>query len=194
MSVFARNLLRLAVVAAMIPLANVRAQSGDVDPVKVLKVKAAFLLNFGKFVEWPASAFDGPDAPLVIGVLGPDPFGRILDETVAGKNIQGRRVRIVRLQPSEVERIVRCHIIFVSANSGINPADIATFCVPFPILVVGDRPGFAAAGGMIGFVMEQGRIRFEVCREALARAGLRAAAGFLKLAKLVQSRACGEGD
>ena len=190
MSLRSIDLCRMCVLAAMMPLVGARAQSGDVDPVIALKVKAAFLLNFGKFVEWPESVFDGPEAPWVICVLGFDPFGHVLEDTVAGKTVHGRPVRVVRLRHAERDEAARCHILFVSAQSRIDPAEAARVCDRLPVLVVGDDSGFVVRGGMIGFVVEQGRIRFEVCPKALERAGLRAAATFLNLAKLIHSQAC----
>ena len=105
----------LAASAWLAPAPAVRAQ--DLDEAKALKVKAAYLYNFAKFIEWPNDALGDEETPFVIGVLGDDPFGRILDDTVKEKKIARRPVKIRRLSWSkrvDREKLKNCHILFVS--------------------------------------------------------------------------------
>jgi len=182
--------LLLPLIAAIGPADARGVRDADIDEVKAMKVKAAYLYNFGKFVEWPATAFEGPDSPFVIAVVGSDPFARILGETVLNKQIGDRAIRVLRLNSSDeadLRPLRRCHILFVPGGVDFDAKPMQRHCAGSAVLVVGDRDRFVAEGGMIGFVLEDGRIRFELCREALERAGLNASAQLLKLARLVEA-------
>ncbi len=167
----------------------VRAQS--VDEAKALKVKAAYLYNFAKFIEWPDQASEDDQAPFVIGVLGEDPFGRILDDTVKGKKIAKRPIEIRRLRWSKQEdraKLERCHILYISESERHRTDHIISVLEERPLLIVSDIHEFAHSGGMIGFVLEKGRIVFEINREALERARLKASSKLLKLARIVEPK------
>jgi hypothetical protein len=138
------------------------------------QVKAAFLFNFLKFIEWPATAGDGP---WVIGVLGADPFGEALDQTVSGKIVNGRSVEIRRY--SRLGDVKDCNILFISR------AALGRTGIPVQpgLLTVGETPGFLASGGIVNFYLEENRVHFEI-RPALARAtGLRVSSQLLKLGR-----------
>lgn len=177
-----------SLVAVLGPLNVVAAQEAEIDEIKSLKVKAAYLYNFGKFIEWPDTAFEGPNSAFVIAVVGSDPFGRILDETVSNKRVGDRPIRVVRLDWAKEDHrreLRRCHLVFVPGDWSPDAERVRNHCAGRPILVVGDRDDYVLKGGMIGFVLESGRIRFELSREALDRAGLRAGAQLLKLARII---------
>ena len=180
-------LMVLAASAWVVLTSSVCAQ--EVDEAKATKVKAAYLYNFTKFIQWPDTAFEDDKAPFVIGVLGDDPFGRILDDTVRGKKIAERSVKIRRLSWKEEEgrtSLRSCHILYISDSERYRLDDILAALEQRPVLVVSDVREFASDGGMIGFVLEQGRIIFEVNREALERAELKASSKLLKLARIVE--------
>ena len=169
--------------------ASVRAQ--EVDESKAIKVKAAYLYNFAKFIQWPDTAFEDDKAPFVIGVLGDDPFGRILDDTVKGKKIAERSVTIRRFSWKEEEdrtSLKDCHILFISGSEQNRRDEIFAALKGHPVLVVSDIHEFARDGGMVEFVLEEGRIVFEITREALEKAELKVSSRLLKLARIVEPR------
>jgi len=148
-------------------------------------VKAAFLLNFAQFVEWPAEAFASPDAPLRIGVLGEDPFAGALDATVAGET--------VREHPIEVERaddphaLADCHLVFVAASEERRIDEVIAALGDRPILTVGDMEDFARRGGVLNFLIDERKIRFAINPTAAKAGGLQINAQLLNLAKLVDA-------
>jgi hypothetical protein len=113
-------------------------------------VKAVFLYNFAMFIDWPKEAFEGPDSPLVIGILGTDPFGASLEETVAGERVKGRAIVIRRF--SEAADAAGCHLVFISASERRRVRELLRqLHRPF-LVTVADMPGFVESGGLIGFV------------------------------------------
>ena len=157
------------------------ARAGETG-IEEYQIKAAFLFNFAKFVEWPAQAFKSADSPIEICVLGPDPFGSSLDKAVEGKAVGNRRfvIREVRDAPQAGE----CHILFVSAagwaQSRAVLRDIKKCCV----LTVGETGEFIAGGGMINLRLEEARVRMEINPDAAERAGLRISSKLLSLAEI----------
>jgi hypothetical protein len=147
------------------------------------KIKAVFLFNFAQFVEWPESAFPHAKAPVVIGILGTDPFGRFLDETVRNERVNGRSLQVARFR--SVEEITRCHILFVSASEISRLASILDAVKGKPILTVGDTEGFASQGGMVRFIMDQNRIRFRINVAVVAAGGLTISSKLLRVAEIV---------
>jgi hypothetical protein len=146
------------------------------------QVKAAFLLNFMKFVGWPVSAFDSPNAPLSICILGDDPFGSDIDQVVGGEIIGGRPVTVERLRRPPIPR--SCRVLFI----GRTEKDVATVLAGLGagVLTVSDRDRFLQEGGMIAFVLEDRRVRFDVNQNAAARASLTMNALMLAVARTVQ--------
>jgi hypothetical protein len=150
-------------------------------------VKAAFLGNFAKYAEWPASAFRDSKGPLVIGVIGDDPFGPRLDTTVKGMEIHGHPVVVRRFgsMPSPGE----CHLLFAGAEAARRLPELVAASTAGAVLLVGERRGFAEEGGMIGFVERDGAIHFEVNLASANAAGLKLNSGLLKLADQVYKTA-----
>lgn len=146
------------------------------------QVKAAFLFNFAKFVEWPPSSFSDASTPLRICVLGRDPFGQELRDLVSAKTVQGRKLEVdpvVNLQQAR-----SCHILFI-ASSEKTSARILEGLRGASVLTVGDTKGFAGQGVMINFVLENDRVQFEVNPKAAEQAGLKISSKLLSVAKLV---------
>ena len=185
-----RSLLNvLAVWTGLMLAVPVRAQK--VDETKALKVKAAYLYNFAKFIEWPDYAFSGEETPFVIGVLGDDPFGQYLDDTVRAKKIAGRPVQIQRIRWSDLRnraRLTSYQVLYISKSGRIRLKETLAALEGQPNLLVSDIAGFASDGGMIGFVLKKQRIVFEINREALGKAKLKASAKLLKLAQIVKPK------
>jgi YfiR/HmsC-like len=158
---------------------NVRAQ----DALPEYQVKAAYLFNFLKFVEYPGESFADPLAPIVIGVVGDDPFGNALPQVVLGKTVQGRDL-VIRMYRSG-EDLRGAHILFISASERRRLPMILTSLHGSSVLTVADTEGFLDAGGMIQFLTENGRVRFAINVDATGRAKLKMSSKLLSLAKVV---------
>ncbi|HWW00727.1 MAG TPA: YfiR family protein [Candidatus Acidoferrum sp.] len=161
------------------------AQTAASVPSKEYQIKAAFLYNFAQFVDWPPQAFPGGQTPLVIGVLGADPFGAFLDETVRGEKVNNRPMVIQRF--GRVEEIKACHVLFISRSEAAQLEQILSSLKGRNILTVGDTDGFAQAGGMIGLVTEKNKTRLKINRDAAKAADLTLSSKLLKPAEIVSS-------
>jgi hypothetical protein len=146
------------------------------------EVKAAFLLNFTKFVEWPPAIFADPGAPFAICVLGQDPFGRALDEVVAGETVAGHKL-IVRRVP-EASEPQGCQLVFVG-EAGKDTAKTLS-SLPHGVLTVGEGDRFLHDGGMIAFVIENRRVRFDIHQSAALGADLKLSSKLLSVARTVE--------
>lgn len=150
-------------------------------------IKAGFIYNFAKLVEWPTTAFPQPDSPIVIGILGNDPFGATLDNIVADKKIDGRGISVKRMKWSKDYKDLKdCNILFVSLSENQHIDSLVEAMKGLPILTIGDTPGFAKRGGIINFTLEDNKVRFEVNVEAAKHADLTISSRLLTLAKIVQ--------
>jgi hypothetical protein len=150
---------------------------------KEYQVKAVFLFNFSQFVEWPANAFPEAQTPLVIGVLGADPFGSYLDETVHGEQVNNHPLVIQHYQ--RVEDIKACHILFISQSEMSGLDQILASLKGRNILTVGDAEGFVQQGGMIRFITEKNKVRFRINLEAAKAARLTISSKLLRPAGIV---------
>jgi len=149
------------------------------------QVKAAYLFNFGKFVRWQVDREFSTDS-LSICVLGKDPFGAVLDSTVVGEKIDGRKITVRRL--AKVQDAARCDILFISSSEESRLAAIFPTVQRYGTLTVSDIPNFAERGGMIEFVTQQEKIRFEVNRSAAEESHLTLSSELLKVAvKVIDS-------
>lgn len=146
------------------------------------KVKAVFLFHFAQFVEWPDGSFSTEDDPIVIGVLGEDPFGQYLDEVVSGESIKGHPLQVKRFK--RLEDIDTCHILFVYAEGIGHLRAVLKELEPRAMLTVGDNPAFIRAGGMIRFFSEDSRIRLQINPEAARSSGLMISSKLLRLADI----------
>ena len=142
-------------------------------------VKAACLYNFGKFVDWPDSAFSAPDAPLVIGIYGENPFHDHLAAIVRGKGIRGH---LIMVQPVTFNTLQNCHILFISASEQKNLTAIVRKLNGSSVLTVTENTDPFQSGVMIDFVMENDEIRFEINDAAARQAGLKISSKLLVLA------------
>jgi YfiR/HmsC-like len=147
------------------------------------QVESVFLLNFAQFVDWPAAAAADSQAPLVIGVLGDDPFNGVLDETVRGERLRGRPVVVRRYR--RLEDIKACDILFISQSEAERLGDILATLKSRPILTVSDATDFAQRGGIIRFVTAKARVRLEINPDAAQAAHLTLSSKLLRLADLV---------
>jgi hypothetical protein len=158
-------------------------QPAATQPSREYKIKAAFLFNFAQFTEWPAKAFADKEAPLVFGVLGRDPFGSILDDTLRGEQVQGRRLLIQRY--SKVEEIKSCHILYIGQSEANNLDPILTALKDKPVLTVSDIEGSAWRGVMIRFLTERNKIRFRINLAVVRAANLTLSSKLLRAAEVI---------
>jgi len=147
------------------------------------QIKAVFLFNFAQFVEWPTNAFAGAESPLIIGVLGDDPFGAYLDEIVRGQKVNHRPLAIQRYRG--LEEIKTCHLLFVSQSEKYRLDQILASLKDRNILTVGDAESFAQRGGMVRFVTEKNKIRLRINLEAATEAKLTISSKLLRPAEIV---------
>ena len=144
------------------------------------EVKAAMLYNFIRFVEWPSSAWKDSRTPLVVGVFGSDPFGRVLDQTLQDKTYGGRPIQIRRLHA--LSEIDGCNVLFIARSERKHLADILRSAQGAGMLTISDMEDFVASGGAIGFVLVDSKIRFEINSSSASRSGLTISSKLLRLA------------
>ena len=145
------------------------------------KVKGAFLLNFARFTKWPAEVFAAANSPLTVGIVGDAPFGSAIDELVAGESIGERPIVVKRMKPTD--DLSQCQVLFIPRS--VNAGELLKRLGGTGVLTVGESDGFLETGGVIQFVVEQNRVRFEVNNGAAHRARLELSSQLLKLAKMV---------
>jgi hypothetical protein len=147
------------------------------------QVKAAFLYNFAKFVEWPPRSFPDASAPLRICVLGRDPFGEELRNITKERIVNGHKLEVSAVFELQVART--CHILFIASSETAQLKQIFESLRGSDALTVGDSKGFVEQGGMINFVLEKNRVQFEVNRKAAEQGGLKISSKLLSVARLV---------
>ena len=172
--------LALALLLILVPRAG--AQTA---PASANQLKSVFLFNFTKYVGWPTEAFDDSSAPLAVCVLGTDPLGTVLDETLRGETVNARKLSSRRI--ARVDEVGGCQILFISDSEAHDLPAILMAVRGKPILTVGDMDQFAENGGMIHLRKVENKIRLEINEESAARAGLKLSSQLLKLARIVSS-------
>ena len=145
------------------------------------QIKAAFLFNFTQFVEWPSSAFSSPNAPLVIGVLGKDPFAGYIEETVSGENVNGHPLIVQHY--SSTEDIKTCHVLFINQAENKQAQYIADL-KGRSILTVSDTPDFLKQNGMIRFYTKNNKIQLQINLDATKTSKLTISSKLLRLAEI----------
>jgi hypothetical protein len=151
-------------------------------PSRENQVKAVFLYNFTQFVEWPAAAFDSGAAPLVIGVLGKNPFGNFLEQTVAGEQVNGHPVTVHYC--NNEQEALSCHIVFINIDDAKKRKQVIQALKGKNILTVSDAPDFARLGGMIRLFTQVNKIRLQVNLDASKESELVLSSKLLKLADI----------
>lgn len=149
------------------------------------QIKAALIINFVRYIEWPDSAFAGPDAPFTIGVIGSQPISDTLEEMIGRTIMKGRHLLVRRVQRGQ--KAAGCQLVFIGHSEAANPGGILSTIANPGVLTVGETPGFATAGGMIELQSIDGKIAFTVNRAVTARAGIEIGSQLLKHARFVRS-------
>ena len=145
------------------------------------QIKAAYLLNFARYVEWPAARLP-VGSPLRLCVLGRDPFGGAL-AGLEGRQVNGHEMRLRQIEG--VDQAGDCHLVFISDSEERRLGLLLRGLAGKGVLSVSDTDGFAEAGGNIGLLVEDGRVRFDINHSALQRDGLRASSQLLRLGRNV---------
>jgi hypothetical protein len=165
-------------------LGAVPVMQGQSGAASEYAVKAAFLFHFAQFVEWPAAAFRDASSPLVYCTIGLDPFQGALDAALSGKMIGARAFQVRHYK--EAQEAHGCHVLFIGAEQKRQLSAALSELKGTPVLVVGESDKFVDEGGMIGFSLEENKVRFEINLEAAEKAGLKISAKLLALAKTVR--------
>jgi YfiR/HmsC-like len=155
------------------------AQSSRVD-----QLKAAFVYNFTKFIEWPPQSFAGANAAIVIGVLGDSSMAAVLTDVVRDRKVNGRPVVVRTIQSAD--DAASAHVLFVSATEISRWSQMQMAVETRPVVTVGESPSFARSGGTINFVVQDDKLRFEINMTAAERSGVKISAQLQKLAAAVQ--------
>jgi hypothetical protein len=151
-------------------------------PTREYLVKAAFVFNFAQFVEWPAAAFADSTSPVVIGIVGDDPFQGALEKTVAGKTVGGRPLSIRHLKAGDDLR--SCHVLFVAPSENGRTAEILRRVEGVSVLTIGETDQFPWSGGVIRFFLEDNRVHFEINQDAAESSKLKVSSKLMKLARV----------
>ncbi|MGA2868003.1 MAG: YfiR family protein [Verrucomicrobiota bacterium] len=171
----------LALLACLLAANSALAQESS--PLQY-QVEAVFLFNFAKYVDWPAAAFTNATAPITIGVLGTDPFGGSLQHMVEGKSIAGRSFVIKHLATDG--DLSGCQILFISDSEAARMGEILNKAAALPILTVGEDEAFAEDGGIINFVIKDGKVRLEIDLTKARKNGLTISSRLLAVADVVK--------
>ncbi len=147
-------------------------------PLSEYQLKAAYLLNFARFIEWPDAS--GSRGPIIVGVVGIDPFGDTLESALVGKTVRGRPFSVRRFR--SVQEIDECHMLFISSSEAPRIAALVQHFLKTPVLTVSDSKNFIDAGGGIGFVVADSRVRFDINLQAIRSAQLKPSAQLLEVA------------
>ena len=147
------------------------------------RLKAAFLFHFAQFVEWPSSVLKNPTGPLVICVVGQDPFRGEMEGVVQGKLIDGRVLEIRHVKQIQDSRT--CHLLFIGKKESARIPELIGIIRNMPVLTIGESDDFLQQGGIIRFCWEERKVRFEVNQEAAGNANLKISSRLLLLAKTV---------
>jgi hypothetical protein len=177
-----RTLLLVTMVALAASASAVRLSAAE--PSEYL-IKAGYIYNFAKLVEWPSSAVR-KGQPVVIGVLGNDAFATVLDGVVAGKKIDDRAFVVKRLKNREF-RECGCQILFVDSSESARANEVIQFQSVASVLTIADGTDFAKRGGVIALILEDSRVRFIVNVDAATQAGLTISSRLLTLATIVHT-------
>jgi hypothetical protein len=175
--------LRLLLVALAVFLCGFGTSHAQVS--REYQLKAVFLYNFAQFTQWPTNAFANDHSPIVIGIIGADPFGHALEETIKGEAIQGRSLVIEHYR--RADEIKTCHILYISQSENRYMEQIVRSVSTRPILTVADVDGSPNAEVIIRFIVENNKVHFRINQQAALRAGLILSSRLLRVGEATPS-------
>jgi hypothetical protein len=185
------TILFMCAVTAIL-IGSILPSIGQSSGISEYEVKASFLYNFAKFVEWPPSAFADKNAPITFCILGEDPFGTVLDDIVRGKTINDRELVIRRTR--RLEDMKGCQVLFISDKENQHLSEIVAGLKGSSVLMIGDSEAFTDHGGAIQFFFEDTKAHFFINIDAIQRAHLSVSAKLLALAKIVHDGSPPRGE
>lgn len=150
------------------------------------QIKAVFLFNFTQFVAWPDKSFNTENDPFIIGILGENPYGNFLEETVRGESVNGHRIIIRRY--AHVQDIKMCHILYVNLKNETELEDAITRLKNRNILTVGDTAKFTQSGGIITFVVANNKVGLKINLDAVSSTELSISSKLLRLATIIKAK------
>ena len=168
----------------LIVSASFYARGQDLPSIEY-QVKAGFLYNFCQFVQWPEQAFSSPDSPLVIGILGKDPFGSYLDETVKNETANDHPLTVMRF--NSVEEIDSCHILFININKRDDLREALEALASKSILTVSDAPNFSRNGGIVTFLTEENKTKIRINLRAARNGNLVISSKLLRISEIIEN-------
>jgi hypothetical protein len=179
------SLPRLSLLAAvLVASGSAGARADDETTSLEYPVKASLLLNFAKFAEWPSGSQQAAAARVAICVLGNDPFGDVLESTMAGRTVGGHPVEVRRYRT--LDGIDSCHVLYISGSESRRLPDVLATVGGAPVLTVGEFNDFDARGGIIRLVVQNNRAGFVVNLSATERSHLRLSSRLLAVARSVR--------
>ena len=180
-----RGLLWFALIALLLfcPHRAQKIEAATPIVASEYQLKADFLLKFARFIEWPTFLFSEDEPNVVLAILGEDPFGKIVDDTIAEQQAHGRKIEIRRAP--RIEDLPPCHILFIGKSESERMKDILADITPHGLLIVSDVKGFEKIGGMITFHVEDRRVSFQINQHAAEQASLKVSSKMLRLASEV---------
>lgn len=165
---------------------------GQANGLSEYDVKAAFLLNFAKFVQWPPEAFQNEQSPLLLCIAGEDPFGPALNEIVRGKAISSHPFLVRRT--NNLDDLKACQIVYIGGSDNKRLAEILRHLKGSSALAIGESRDFTGLGGGIQFYLENNKVRFSINVDAVQRAHLTVSSKLLALAKIVHDEGGQNGE
>jgi len=173
------------VVGFIIASAMITAQAQAPTAYSEYQVKAAQIYKFAKFVEWPSLSGTDLNRPVVVGILGEDPFGQDIEAVIGGKTADGRRLVIKRFP--KLQSLGPCHILFVSSSQRNSLRQVFAAVKGSGVLTVGETDQFAQEGGVIQFVIDGGKVHLVINQAAAERAGVKISAKLLAMARVIRA-------
>lgn len=167
----------------LLPVRNTVA-SNEIHSSRAMEIQAGFLVKFCAYVKWPKSAFSGPDDPIIIGIVGRDPFGSTVDKIARSFKAKGRNVEIRRFSNSA--SITKSHVLFIPSSEQKNICEISEVLSGGSVLLVSNAPAFLEQSGIINFVMVGKKIRFNISRTNYQKAGLVISSKLLAVAHCIK--------
>lgn len=180
------RLLRILSLAALLLACAARSTTGaEARPrASEYDLKAAFIFNFTRFVEWPTNAFPSTNSPVIIGILGADPFQGALEKIVQGERAQGRPIEVARF--ARAADLKPVHILFIPRNAASQTTEALRRVADFPTLTVSEIDRFADRGGMIQLFTQENQIRMRIDAEKAREARVNISSKVLRLAQLTR--------
>ncbi len=176
----------ICLIASSVLSGGVGKAYADPRSEREYRIKAAFLYNFTKFVEWPADRFVDDSTPIMLCVIGKDPFGATLEDTVTGKTVKGRHLYIRRID--NVDDLDACHVLFVGSSEPERLRQIVASSHGANVLTVGDMDDFFEFGGVISLIKRANKIQFEINLAAAKQARLKLDLKLVTLASSVKKK------